>query len=1254
MFSWFSKKDKSVPPGGFRRGFNERGVLLGDAREPTLSGMDSDVVLTDVELSSLLVQLVDEGFAIADGDNILIPWDSVYQLMEHPQYSHDLACFKLPSTYPYVPTLQSFSSLTDDDFAIVISEWSSSSGQKLQDADLIGPIIKSQGELALLTEAVWSTINLVQNFHSRSASERIDIEHRKAWGKIRQSAIVAGARLDGFLYKNVILTPEKLSIGLRKSELSGDKVVEVAPSFDGAPADWLDIFDSRTEVPSRYDIPTKDGIVQVLITPQVKTVLEQIKRMPGRRVAGSRAEAFLLNPFAALGEDATAVIDEQQFERAKEDANLGFERFTANIKKDAVGYPENVGLLVESASHGQLSSSQERWFASDDELADFIYAVRHSFAKELQLCAWDGYDFELLGDSPGQLQILEDALRERREPRILVSYDRIFDLTQYSSRVEEIGVEKAYYSPFIAKKKQDETWFPENLIAMISWKPEGETEAVAVPITEEAREQIKAKIKEAEANGADSFTLKGFDKPIPLREAKAILDTFDDVFAEAAKGKFDPEKPKPGAPPRDGKHLVIKANIQSIDYEEARRDILRALPAHAVLPKGLKSDVKLKDHQETGIAWLQHLFLNSPKHCRGAVLADDMGLGKTLQLLALIAWVMERDPDAAPALIVAPVSLLENWKNEAERFFTKESLPILTAYGNFLSGLRVPRASIDAQLKQQGLVKFLTPGWRGNAKIVLTTYETLRDLEFSFASEKWSIMVCDEAQRIKNPNAMVTRAAKKQNVVFKIACTGTPVENTLADMWCLFDYIQPGLLGALNDFGRRYRRPIEAETDEEKARVEELRARISPQILRRMKKDVARDLPEKIIVECRIPLSQTQRALYAQAIDLFKKRDIPGSVVPFKNHLGLLHYLRHICTDPCKIGHSVFVPEDLKGYQTKAPKMAWLMDTLGDIQRKNEKVIVFCEFRQMQRMLRHYIEEVFGFAPDIINGDTAASSSHVASRQKRIEVFQAGKGFGIIILSPVAVGFGVNIQAANHVIHYTRTWNPAKEDQATDRSYRIGQERDVHVYCPVVYADDFMTFDVKLDQLLSNKRKLAEDMLNGAGEVQPGDFDIADVVPGGGASDEPASSVTLDDAIRMNWQYLEALTAALMTKKGFKRVYRTPKTDDGVDVVAYSNNVGELIQCKSSGNDDASLSWEAVKDVVTGEASYKVRHPGVVFKKSCLTNQHFNATAVGHAERNGVTLLNQEELAQMLLDYPVTMHDVERFLYTDWSQEQAA
>jgi len=271
----------------------------------------------------------------------------------------------------------------------------------------------------------------------------------------------------------------------------------------------------------------------------------------------------------------------------------------------------------------------------------------------------------------------------------------------------------------------------------------------------------------------------------------------------------------------------------------------------------------------------------------------------------------------------------------------------------------------------------------------------------------------------------------------------------------------------------------------------------------------------------------------------------------------------------------------------------------------------------------------------------------MASRQRRIKTFQEKSGFGVIILSPLAVGFGVNIQAANHVVHFTRTWNPAKEDQATDRAYRIGQKKDVYVYYPIVYADDFTTFDVKLDKLLSNKRALADDMLNGAGEVRPGEFHLDDMMPDG-SSGRPDPKLTLDNILAMRSDYFECFVAALWQRKGFNRVYRTPDSfDDGVDVVAIKE-VGEIIQCKSSTVEDAKLGWDAIKDVVAGEASYRARHPGVSFKKVCVTNQFFNENTHRHAELNGVQLVDQKDLAALIATYPLTLHDVERILYPNW------
>ncbi len=1221
-------------------------------RKSASSRVDGDGVAThplEAACIPLLEQMEDDALAVSDSDGWVIPWSSLYTALRHSEYSALVGILGIPQQEDVFPVLESSQSLADADFTIKIAGWRDSQGRRLTDLERFGGLITYQARTALLSCEAWELTRKVTEFAKRSALDRNPDFHRQCWGEIRKCAISAKAGLDSFLLGTVVLTPEKLDLRLRRSDVAGTKLVEVEPRFQEAPAGWIDHFDRLSIVPKRYDIPTESGIVQVVITPAVRTVLQEIKKLPGRRVVGARAEAFLLNPFGALGDDAAKVLDPNQIEEAKTAAGIAFDHFIAKVERDPAGALTCVSLVVESLVAGN-PLSETRKFVDERELSSFIGQARARLASGMQVFAWQGYEFELLGDTELQLDNLEEALDEFRKPRWLVDHSSVYDLSNYYSRIEGIGVDKPYHSPFIAKKVEGEGWIPENVVSLVAWKPEGASEPVAIPFTKEIEERIRSQVEKARRDGKSDFEFKELGGAIKVTEAEALLATFANVSSEIASKSFDPEKAGKGnEKPGPRRALLLRSNILTVDYEESRRDLMQDAIAQPRVPRALRRSTELKQHQTDGLAWLQHRFSKAPDLCRGVILADDMGLGKTLQVLSLVLDALDRDVTLDPVLIIAPVALLENWKDELVKFFDVNPSIMLMAYGADLAKIRVPREQVDLRLQQEGLVKFLRPGWIGSSRIVLTTYETLRDLEFSFAAQRWSIMVCDEAQKIKNPNALVTRAAKKQSAKFRIACTGTPVENSLADLWCLFDFVQPGLLGALNDFGQIYRRPIEAQTGEERQRIEELRAKVEPQILRRLKKDVAKDLKLKIVDEgCRrLPISVHQRALYSQAIDRFQKRssDVAGN--PFSNHLTLLQYLRLVCTDPRKYGLNEFQAEPVKNYRAKSPKLDWLLRSLASIQRKKEKAIIFCEFRVIQRLLRHYIEEEFGLTPDIINGDTTAAASHIASRQKRIKLFQESPGFGVIILSPVAVGFGLNIQAANHVIHFTRTWNPAKEDQATDRAYRIGQERDVYVYYPTVHAEDFTTFDVQLDRLLTSKRSLAEDMLNGAGDINPRDFDLNDLSPG----DTPVHSdavLTIDDVAGMRPDYFECLIARLWQSKGFGHVYRTPASfDDGVDVVAIGTG-GELVQCKSSTVTDARLGWEAIKDVVTGEASYKYRHPGVEFLRVCVTNSYFNENAKRHAELNKVQLVDRDGLDALLKRYPVSLLDVERLLFPTW------
>lgn len=1038
---------------------------------------------------SFLAQVEEEGFARLLDQRLLLSWESVYQLAVSENYRSGLSLIRLPPTLAWRPRLESQGGLGDKDFAIVLAGWTAPSGEKIQaDLCLRGAVVSWKGEESLLTRETWLMVQEIAVFHHRWPDERTADSNRRGWAKIRKHAVAAKADLSHFLKSTVVLTPEKLCLHLRRGDVGGSTLVEVIPDFAGAPARWIDFFDRSNRVLERYDIPQGEGITQVLLPAEMQSVLREIKAMPGRRVAGARAEAFVRNPFATLGPDAAAVMDPAEFDLAREEAGISFARFTPQLIRDAQGVLMDVALSIEESRKGSVAQTNFR-FATATELAKFVARLGERIAQEAQCCFWNGHELEILGDTQEHLDVLQRALAEWRSPEAFTLAD-IFDLSQYSQRIEGFGVEKPYYSPFIAKRDQVSAWFPAEVSYGVTYQPDDGSGPVAIPLDETAVGELVKNLEAARKEPTASIVVPGLPRPIPVIEADRLVSSFKAAQNDLGNRRFNPENLKPIKHAVVRKQLVVRSNLDTVEYEELRGSWLHDSQAPARLPGTLKPEFPLKQHQLEGLRWLQHLWAHSPTACRGALLADDMGLGKTIQILAFIASCLEADPAADPFLIVAPVSLLENWKEEIDKFFAPGALPVLSLYGPVLAQKRLSREAVEATVGQTGIGKLLVRNWIGEARIVLTTYETLRDLEFSLARQKWSAMVCDEAQKIKNPNAMVSRAAKKQNARFKIACTGTPVENTLTDLWCLFDFIQPGLLGALAAFGHKYKRPIEAETEQEKARVEELRRLIEPQKLRRTKAEVAKDLPAKILAGgCRkLLISAPQRALYAKAVHQFRHPAPDGKGQSLSGALGLLMYLRVLCTDPRPAGAQSAEDVTLTEIEAYSPKMAWLLAELPKIRARREKVIIFCEFRHLQRTLQRAVGERLQVIPDIINGQTSAAAEQANNRQQRIRAFQEKPGFGVIILSPLAVGFGLNMQAANHVIHFTRSWNPAKEDQATDRAYRIGQTKDVYVYYPVVTAPDFETFDARLDELLEWKRELSRDMLNGAPDLMPNDF----------------------------------------------------------------------------------------------------------------------------------------------------------------------
>lgn len=1240
--------------------------------EPTAEGLldaINDAGAEDTVLGAYLSQLVSEGRCKLDASSATVPWADIYYLQGSAEHVGALKFFNLPPSGPLRPILDGSGSLSSNDFDVEVIGWTDGAHQ-VQVESLDGAVATVAGRPQLLTSWAWSTVAEVAALRSRPASERLQHAQELAWGRIRKIADKAQALYASrYLETTFVLTPESLRLPLSKEETPFGRVLTVSPTFEGAPDGWLTAFDGFNSVQAHYDLTRGSGRVRIIISEPVRKVLEVIKReMPGRKVAGVKAEKFIHNPFAFLGESAHEVLKEEEFERDRAQAGAVAAVFSIVGRADN-GRINSVDLMVTEHFVDGASRTNFNTLTTPELLDKFLKELSLALEQGRERFPWDEYDITIDAESIVQLeQGMQLAHLWRTQPAEHIDFDDVYQLDGYSGRIEGIGIARPIYVPVFQRDKKDSDeeggWLPSDLTPMVKVSLQGQEGQVLIPLTKEWVEAFSHQVDEAERSGASEVTNRSLPTAIETSQARALADGFQAMLGSQDRVKADSgSKPKEKKGPRET--LLVKTNFHGVDYLEERRTSLALAEGwSAQLPRCLRPIIELKKHQLYGVAWFQHLVSKSPAECRGALLADDMGLGKTLQLLSVLGWYYESNPNAAPSVIFAPKSLLENWANEARKFFNESFPELLILYGDELKNRKQPLALIDAQLREKGIVELLRPNWAGSAKVIVTTYEILTSYEFSLAKQPFAFLICDEAQRIKTPGTLVTLAAKKLKADFRIACTGTPVENSLADLWCLFDLVQPGLLGALEDFGRTYRRPIECETDEQIATIQRLQATIAPQTLRRTKADIAADLPKKffaikkasdqvlqfktILAEderLEISLSEHQRTLYKGGLK--KLQDAANESNGRKRaqlSFGALHLMKAVCAEPYCLPGSKFLV-DKAGRQvhlSNSPKLAWLLARLAEVQEAGEKAIVFTELREAQAALYYFLKESFGLRPFIINGDSQG-------RQKSIDSFSAKKGFDVIILSTLAAGAGLNVTAANHVFHFTRAWNPSKEAQATDRAYRIGQVRDVFVYCPTMVAEDFHTFEVRLDQLLKRKAGLAVStlddgglaaMLNGSGK----DASFSELVAGSGGGEAiPKRYLTMDDVDRMDGDGFEVFCCLLWSKQGYQATI-TPKGggDGGIDIVALKGRDGDLMQCKSSKS--AHIGWDAVKEVAAGAARYQARFMGTRLRRLAVTNQYFTAGAQNQAEANQVELIVRTQLEELLGVYPITNHEFDSAL----------
>lgn len=464
-----------------------------------------------------------------------------------------------------------------------------------------------------------------------------------------------------------------------------------------------------------------------------------------------------------------------------------------------------------------------------------------------------------------------------------------------------------------------------------------------------------------------------------------------------------------------------------------------------VLEKQLRA--KLRPYQLAGVQWLWLLYNLK----LGGCLADDMGLGKTIQLLSLLLLIKHHTSQAQHRchLLVIPASLLGNWQAEINRF--APDLKIIIAH-----------SSIDN-------INNFTPQQFSAIDLVITTYSMIHRLNW-ITEFSWDVLILDEAQMIKNPSAKQTQAVKKINSQVRFTLTGTPIENRLSDLWSLFDFTAPGLLGSSKVFSE-YGKSAKNSEQENSRFYAAIRTLVSPYILRRLKNDknIIADLPDKTELQTFCTLTKEQVGLYQQAIaELSQQLETADGIKRRGLVLGFLLRFKQICNHPTQwLGHGDYASE-------ASGKFLRLKEICEQIAAKQEKVLVFTQFREIIPALANFLGSIFHRPGLVLHGSTA-----IKQRSKLVDSFQQEQGPPFFILSLKAGGTGLNLTHASHVIHFDRWWNPAVENQATDRAYRIGQKRNVLVHKFICRG----TIEEKIDALIVSKKMLSHEILASGNEM---------------------------------------------------------------------------------------------------------------------------------------------------------------------------
>ncbi|WCN37421.1 DEAD/DEAH box helicase [Aneurinibacillus uraniidurans] len=500
------------------------------------------------------------------------------------------------------------------------------------------------------------------------------------------------------------------------------------------------------------------------------------------------------------------------------------------------------------------------------------------------------------------------------------------------------------------------------------------------------------------------------------------------------------------APSSDELHVDVELNkpLRTMVSQLLQMSTIPTVEA----PTSLQGE--LRPYQLEGIAWL--LFLR--RFGLGACLADDMGLGKTVQFISYLLHVKETEGKQAPSLLICPTSVLGNWQKELQHF-----APSLTVHIHYGSSRKKGDEFINVAK---------------DVDLVLTSYNLSHLDEDDLHAVTWNTICLDEAQTIKNAHTKQSSAIRRLSGYHRIALTGTPIENRLTELWSIYDFINPGYLGSLSAFTRRFVTPIEKTKD--KVLIETVQQLIRPFLLRRVKKDpkIQLDLPDKYETKEFVSLTVEQASLYEGLIqDMFTKIEQASPMERRGLILSTLTRLKQVCNHP-----ALFLKEGKNAdWKERSHKTERLLTLVDELRQEGDRCLIFTQFVETGHLLRGILEQELQQSVYFLNGSTPKVKRDEMIARFQDETLPADASCGIFILSLKAGGTGLNLTAANHVFHFDRWWNPAVENQATDRTYRIGQTRHVHVHTFVTMG----TLEERIDEMLTQKQNLSEQIV-GSGE----------------------------------------------------------------------------------------------------------------------------------------------------------------------------